>query len=109
MGVKRESGVVVGRNRGRLRFRGLDGVKKSCKAKSLELSDAKVTCMDKEQWRGFVKTVNAGGDYNEVINSAALTSEWSWTFDRLCVLNPERFGHSTDNNKNCKASVQLVS
>ena len=32
----------------------LDGVKKACNTRALELSDAKVKCMDRDQWRDFV-------------------------------------------------------
>jgi len=38
------------RDRGRPRTRWLDGVKKACNARSLELREAKVVCMDREQW-----------------------------------------------------------
>ena len=36
----------------------LDGVKKAYSARSLEFRDAKVMCVDREQWRYFVNATN---------------------------------------------------
>ena len=36
----------------------LDGVKKACVAKSLDLSDENVMCIDIEEWRDFVNCIN---------------------------------------------------
>ena len=41
--------------------------KKACIAKSLELSDAKVMCMDRKQWRHFLN------DTNDVVNVQGVT------------------------------------
>ena len=52
---------VEGRRvRGRPCTRGLDRVKKVCNAWSLELSDAKVMCLEREQWRVFVSCTFGG-------------------------------------------------
>ena len=40
--------------------RWLDKVKKACNAKSLELNDLKMKCLDGEQCRVFVKSTNSG-------------------------------------------------
>ena len=46
------------RDRGRPCTWWLNGTKKECTARSLELRDAKVMCMDREQWKDFVSTTN---------------------------------------------------
>ena len=48
------------RDRGRPCKSWLDGVKKECSARSLELSDAKVMCMNRQHWRDFVEATNGG-------------------------------------------------
>ena len=45
---------------GRCCTRWLNGTKKSCYARSLELRDAKVNYMDREQWEIFVNDMNRG-------------------------------------------------
>ena len=47
-------------DRGRLYTRRPDGVKQACNERSLELSDAKVMHMDREQCRDFVSGTNGG-------------------------------------------------
>jgi len=41
-------------------MRWLDGQKKACSAMSLELSDEKVRCIDRVQWRKFVNGRKCG-------------------------------------------------
>ena len=47
-------------DRGRPCMRWLDRVEKACYVWSIELSDAKVMCMDTEQLRDFVDGINGG-------------------------------------------------
>ena len=45
---------------GRPCTRWLDGNREACSARSLELRDAKVKCMDREQWQDLVNGTNGG-------------------------------------------------
>ena len=49
-----------GRDRGKPRTRWLDGIKKACIARSLELGDVKVVCIKREQCRDIANCANGG-------------------------------------------------
>ena len=68
------------RHRGRCYLSSLDGVREACDASSLKLRDAKVKCVDREQWRSFLNGTNGG---------MILKSMTEPTFDARCwiVLN----------------------
>ena len=55
-------------DKGRTCTRWFGGVKKACNARLLELSDAKVMCIEREQCRDFVKGTNGGLNVKIITN-----------------------------------------